>query len=293
MLLTGSRALSHYLCKPNSSDWDFIASEAELNKLNLSFDSRDYLKVDNVEFLNKDCLNNNVFIGSVEVLPFIQDNNFRFNYNICTIKELYIQKRSHIYRSRKFPRDITYLQLLKKECLDLYKSIPGLDNPILKDRIKLTKQKYGSKNPNLNQSNESFFDDYVTKYFNHDDLHRLMAHYDEPIYEKLKINSELAKCEKFLWDNLSYEDKVKCVQEECYVIALERKIIPDFILDKPHMPCRISFDHALSMVCTTLTGGWFRDFAIDNWANIRCNLKDFISEFKRAYYDNRIKKFSI
>lgn len=291
MLLTGSRALDHHLCrKSQDSDWDFICSESELNRLNLSFDGRDCLIIDNLEFINRDCLNNKTFIGTVEVLPFIKDNDFFFNYNICTIEELYIQKRSHIYRSKKFAKDITHLQFLKKECLDLYDSIPGLDNPILKDRIKLTYQKYGNNHPRLNQSNESFFNDYVTKYFNHDDIHKIVAYYDKPIYESLKINPELAKCEKTLWDRLSHEDKLNCVREECYVIALERFIIPNLLLDKNHMPSRIAFDKALEKVCTTLTSGWFRDFSIDNWCEIRSHIKDFLGEFKNAIKYRRITK---
>ena len=41
------------------------------------------------------------------------------------------------------------------------------------------------------------------------------------------------------------------------------------------MPSRIACDKALEKVCTTLTSGWFRDFAIDNYPEI-FNLCDTI-----------------
>ena len=42
ILLTGSRAFDFWKCnKESNSDWDFIASEEEVNKLGLSFDGKD------------------------------------------------------------------------------------------------------------------------------------------------------------------------------------------------------------------------------------------------------------
>src|SRR5690606_23067123 len=125
----------------------------------------------------------------------------------------------------------------------------------LERRIYLTKQKYPDRVPSLNKSNEDFFDDKVTKYFIHDNIHKIMAYYNEPIYERLKENKHLAKCKKELWLNLSHEDKVKCVREECFVIAVERFVIPNFMNNKAYMPDHMSFNKALEKVCTTLTSG--------------------------------------
>jgi hypothetical protein len=284
MLLTGSRALDHYINrKSEKSDWDFIASEEELNKINLSFCGKDSIKVDNVEFLNRKALNNNKFVGSCEVFflqnSFVKDNVWWFNYSVCTPEELYIQKRSHIHRPLKFIKHIHELELIKKECKDI--GTWPVNSSLLKERTKLTKDKYGDKVPSLNKTNEDFFDDPVTKYYVHDDLHEVVAYYDRPLYERLKVDGSMAKCEKDLWNELSHEDKVNCVREEAYVIALERFIIPHLIKGERHRNQYFAFYAALEKICSTLTSGWFRDFAIDNYFEIKNDPIDFLSKFNK------------
>lgn len=183
---------------------------------------------------------------------------------------LYIMKRSHLHRPVNFARHITQFQLLKK----LVPSLNDKDKEVLERRTQLTKKAYGDSHPSLKKSNDEFFDDYVNKYYVHDDLHRIIAYYDKPIYDMSQ-----AYCEQDLWNKLSYEDKINCVREECYVIALERYIIPFHIKGERHLPAKFAFDKALERVCTTLTSGWFRDFAIDNWAEIRSNQIDFFTKF--------------
>jgi hypothetical protein len=280
-LLTGSQALCHRTWSKSNpkSDWDFIASESDLNKIGLSFNGKDSIKAfDNVEFINRDLLNNDKLVGDVEVLPFNHNEKFIFLYHIATLEELYIQKRSHLFRPIKFARHIQELQKIKECGLELN----DREESLLKERIRLTKEKFGDRTPSLNKSNDEFFDDYVTKYYVHDDIHRAVAYYDQPIYEKLKLNYDQAKCEKLLWDQLSYYDKVKCVQEECFVIALERFIIPKLVKNEKHMPIKFAFFLALEKVCTTLTSGWFRDFAIDNWKDITNYDVDFLTKFEEA-----------
>jgi hypothetical protein len=296
ILLTGSRALRYwqgtsYESNSNSSDWDFIASEADLNKIGLSFEGKSAVSYDNnIEFINRDSLNNNKFVGDSNTeASYKVDDKEIFRFVVCTPQELYIQKRSHVWRPIKFMRHISELQKIKEL---LGSDITSLDHPILKERIKLTKEQFKDRVPSLNKTNEEFFDDFVDKVFDHDSLHRIVAYYAEPIYERLKRNPELAKCERDLWDELSHEDKIRCVQEEAYVIALERFIIPKLVLDKPQMPGRIAFSAAQEKICTTLTSGWFRDFAIDNWWEIRTTQKDFVKDFKEAYNVGRIEKYA-
>lgn len=281
-LLTGSAALNFHLYQPCNpkSDIDFIASESDLNKIGLSFDGKDSLMAfDNVEFINRELLNNDKFIGGLEYLPFSYKDEFKFGYSVATIEELYIQKRSHLFRPIKFARHIQEFQKIKEY---MREPLNEEQNQILKQRIKLTKEKYGDRTPSLRKTNDDFFNDKVKRYYVHDDIHRAVAYYDEPIYERLKHDPELAKCEKDLWLQLSHSDRVKCVQEECFVIALERYIIPSLIEGKRHMPEKFSFYNALEKVCTTLCSGFFRDFAIDNWKEICQYEVDFLKKFSSS-----------
>lgn len=280
MYLTGSRALDYYLGRTGSnSDWDIVAEEYELNDYDLTFAGKDCIKHGQIEFINIECLNNRDLC-----YDFATDNTIHLydglSLNILSPTALYISKRSHVWRPLKFAKHIRELHLIK----DYLKKndewpLSGYENALLKNRTQLTKEKYGHRAPSLNKTNEEFFDDFVTKYYIHDDLHKVVAYYDEPIYERLKNDSSLAKCEKDLWNQLSHEDKVKCVREECYVIALERYIIPFKEKGERYMPSHIAFNKAQERVCTTLTSGWFRDFAIDNWSEIRSDIVDFLSLF--------------
>jgi len=114
-----------------------------------------------------------------------------------------------------------------------------------------------------------FFTDKVKYFYEHDSIHELMAHYDKPMYLRTKID-ETVECHKSLFEALSYEDRIKQVLEECYVIALERCLYP-LIKGETNIPAfthKDAFKYALVRVSTNLTGGWFRKFAADNFSTI-------------------------
>jgi hypothetical protein len=100
--------------------------------------------------------------------------------------------------------------------------------------------------------------------FDHDWLHELYAYNDKPMYEKMKKDFSLAKCEKDMWDKFTHEEKLMCVAEECYVIATERFMVPkDW-----RFWTKLAYIKALQKVCTTLTSGWFRSFSIDHYLEV-------------------------
>mgnify|MGYP000194529791 CR=1 FL=1 len=241
-MLIGSRALAHWIpefkCRDNA-DWDWIG--------NLSSFGR-------VEVHGFDHLNNNKAVDLYSVYGID---------GICSLKGLALIKRSHLWRDWQFDKHIaTYHKWLKPHMVDLTRD----DKEFLKERTKLTKEAYPQGNPNLNQSNDEFFDDAVDKKYDHDWLHELYAYGHRPMYEKLKRQERLdeAWCEKELWLELTYNERCKCVAEECYVIATERFLVPtefEYFWKKAYMK-------ALQKVCTTLCSGWFRDFAIDNYPEI-------------------------
>lgn len=189
-----------------------------------------------------------------------------------------LMKRSHLHRPIGFEKHIRDYHFLK-EHID-----PALIDEVyftlLKKRTKATKDKYGDKHPSLKQNKKEFFDDYVKKVYEHDDIHYATCHYDAPLYERLKLNADTVFCEKDLWNEFSHDDKIKTVREEMYVIALERYLIPD-----PRMPSKLATDKSLARICTNLTSGWFRDFAIDNWPEIRNYDYDFVGKFLKAGFE--------
>lgn len=215
------------------------------------------------------------FMGRrVECLLANQQPSFKYllasyddGISIASIGELFAIKAGHIiYPHRAWDKHITDYHILYSM----------LTNPPNESLIKLhrqsTKERLGrGKTPRLvGVSREEFFDDNVVKYYVHDNIHRAISHTPGmSTYSKMQRNPESVECSEDLWVKLSEQEKMWCVLEEAYVIALERHIIP---LNKGVAKVVLSpfeaFKWALMRICTTLCSGWFRDHAINNYFTI-------------------------
>lgn len=270
-MLVGSRALK--LHNPNvqikdTTDWDFIGQQ-----------TCEVPEGSKIEIYNLGVLNN------AKAKKLFDENG------ICSLRGLALLKRSHLHRDLRFAKHITYyhkfiLPLLGDSFLS---SLSPAEDEFLQERIKLTKKHYPYHQISLKKSNSDFFDDAVTKIFDHDHIHEVVAQVlrpnGTPLYLRLKINQESAYCEKTLWLSLTEQEKAICVLEETYVIALERFVLRDTWVKSEMM----AFNFALEKVCTTLTSGWFRDFAIDNYAKLK-SLYDHrvISKVKRILLNETV-----
>jgi hypothetical protein len=249
-VLIGSRALNFWYPErkiKETTDWDVISSG-----------SHEGCEVHNPEHLNNKDMTGYRSSNTV-ALP---DGSIAY---VMSPLGLAIIKRSHLWRDLSFQKHITDYH--KSDLASILQENLRFDivQNDLKNRTELTKKEYPQGHPSLMKSVDAFFDDAVTKKYDHDFLHELFAYYDKPLYTRLQDNPELAYCKENLWYTLSYEDKLKCVAEETYVIAFER-----FIEKSPRwsFPKKLAYLKSLDKVCTTLTSGWFRDFAIDNYPQI-------------------------
>jgi hypothetical protein len=150
---------------------------------------------------------------------------------------------------------------------------------LIKLHKKSTEERIGKqKLPKLKGvSKEEFFDDFVVKYVEHDSIHQMVAHREKPMYSYMQRNPESVQCDQDLWDKFPEIDKLHCVMEECYVIALERHIIPTIKGDRIGMNYHDAFKWALMRVCTTLCSGWFRQWSIDHYFEI-------LNNYNKEYY---------
>jgi hypothetical protein len=279
MYLVGSRAINEYT--PQTwKDTDIVCSEDELKSLGLSFGPNGQIKKDGIEFIDGKLLNNeDVKVGNIININTLAGS---IKVGIPPVEYLYAIKRSHIHRPLNFSKHIIHLHKLKP--LVTFPLSDECQN-FLKERTRLTKLKWPDRTPSLNKSNDEFFDDYVKKEYVHDDIHKVVAFGSIPVYEKMKRDFSQAKCEKDMWMMLSHQDKIRCVQEEAMVISLER-----FIITKKLNP-KLAYYKAVEKICTNLTSGWFRDFAIDNWDQVIDNVPDYVSIFNAAVAEGRIKKY--
>ncbi len=254
-ILIGSRALAHWSNVPikPTTDWDIISENDISSVIGL-----DDMSLTKIEWHDKSFLNNYAFDNFASDVTGEIDG---VKFHVMNQVGLTIIKRSHLWRDLSFSKHITHYH---KHLVHWRKTFLPLTEHLLQERIRLTMEAYPQGHPSLMQSVEGFFDDAVTKKYNHDWLHELVAFYSKPLYTRLQHNPEMAWCEKVLWDKLSYEEQLQCVAEETYVIAMERFLIPK---DWDY-PYQLAYMKALAKVCTTLCSGWFRDFAIDNYPSI-------------------------
>lgn len=137
----------------------------------------------------------------------------------------------------------------------------------------------GAKPANLNKSNDDFFTAKVERQYQHDDIHLATCYYDRPIYERCKKDLTMAKIDKELFYNMPYDDQIKMVKEEAYAIAIERYILPKkYSYPLPH---ELAYRLSLKKIITSLSKGWFAEFAVLNWNKIKILDYDYVKEFER------------
>lgn len=208
--------------------------------------------------------------------------------DVCLTLKLshrYLKNSPHF---RKTMDDILALRGLK------YRVPPQLQE-WLKDREKET---YSYGHPSLKRDKAKFFSgDGVDYKYEHDDIHEALATIvpewrgkPRPAYVQFQKDSGIdVSVSKWKWDNFCDEDtKLHSVLEESYVLALERSQIPNDFAIAP----RTSFLIALEKVCTSITSGWWREYAWENYYRVLAMYSDdYVDRFQRALLDGKIRPY--
>ena len=307
MLVVGSKALNYHFpeFQREVKDIDIIGTTDDIKYLIKTLNPEKVLDNHNIttllniqnpnEFFNTknvEVLNSDNSEALTEYVKYETNGNLGGGIRYASPEVLLSLKKSHIHFPIKFQKHIKDYNLL----LDFLKE-DKLAN-ITKINFKETELRFGKlKTPSLKKSTRKFFDQsegYLKYFYVHDDIHQVMAHYDRPIYEDMQTTSESAWCQKELWDNFSFEKKAKCVLEEAYVIALERKIIPMLNGVSDVVSSKKALEWSLMRICTTLCSGWFRQFAADNYSRI-CEYVNhqYVQKFLEAEQMGKIKKINL
>lgn len=225
------------------------------------------------------------------------------------IEVLYSLKKAHINFPVKFKKhiqDLMYMRYKLREKLgitmdqDLNAESDLLDYyPALTDmHFRETEKRRGKlKTPKMAESKAQFFGKskkYVKSYYIHDNMHLAMAHDQDPIYLRILKEGAEVETDHELWKKLTIQQKIWCVLEEVYVIALERKILPQMFEVNPSKTSAFgiefrewtpeeAFDWALMRVCTTLCDGFFREFAVRAYDEI---CKQYNPDYVKTFFNN-------
>lgn len=315
MIVIGSKALLHRLPQTDDvvnryykSDYDVIMTLDEFNKW--QHENKTYLKnlypTQNYKYkaiIIKDgrrkqyeielAVNDNsssLLINNTEkVCDHVIRGFLGEVFNTLNPKYQMLTKRSHLIYPVHFEKNMDDYLTLKNIVGEFERD--GFMDQYYDIRFKEAKERFSKfKTPKLNVTNEDFFSSTlaVDNYYIHDDIHEVMKHHDQPVYEMMKRDFSMAACEKDMFFNLPYEYQIQCVQEEAYVIALERYIIPQAGEGwSDYLHC---YKRAVKRICTTLCSGWFRSFAIENYQEVidKYNPK-FVSKFDSAVKEGLIK----
>lgn len=141
---------------------------------------------------------------------------------------------------------------------------------------------YVYNHPKLNVDKQTFFDDSVGYVYDHDSLHETVALLEKPAYTFYMQDGAQVMTDREKFFSVDEQIRLYGVYEESCVLALERSQIPfNFEPD-----ARRSFEMALMKVCTSITSGYFREWAYEHYDEVialyeQLGEEDYIERFKK------------
>lgn len=191
---------------------------------------------------------------------------------IATVNELYTIKVSHSFWDINWQKHTWDMAFLKRNGAEFIPELYKILYPIWED-------KHGKKSANLNVKAEDFFNKQVERVFDHDSIHRSIAYYDRPLYERILRDGQEVAVDRNKFEALSYEDKLKLVREEVYATAIERQVIPSGYGCSP----RGAYAWALKKTVTSFSKGFFPLFISLNFEELRAPDVNYV----KKHLDNK------
>lgn len=211
------------------------------------------------------------------------------NACIAPVHLLYLIKMSHRFKKNTphFLKTREHIKLIR----DFYPSVEDIfNNPVYAELLRLReKESYNYAHPKLNVSKQEFFNpDVGVKYvFDHDQIHKIVSRGQQPAYTFFMKDGADVMCDKDKFFALDEQTRIRAVFEESTVLALERSQIPF----KGRIDPLRSFTIALEKVCTSITSGWFREYAWENYEKALAMYQpDYVENFFNAEAEGRIKR---
>lgn len=198
---------------------------------------------------------------------------------------LFTIKKSHRYlkNSVHFWKTLGDYHMMKK----LGGHVPKQYEEFLKLREKET---YSYPHPKLNQGKMGFFNgDQVTYVYDHDTVHEAVKLFDQPAYTTFQKDGAEVQVDRKKFDALPHERKLASVVEEATVLAIERSLVPFPGVLTEEEAWRLAF----SKVLTSITSGWWREFAYENAIEaLRMYPKGYWDRFNQAVETGIVKRAS-
>jgi hypothetical protein len=206
------------------------------------------------------------------------------NFIVPSLDVLYMIKMSHRFlrNSPHFNKTREHIKLMRENGA----VIPAGYRDWYNRRVKET---YNYSHPNLDVKAKDFFKDTESyNRYDHDTIHEAIKLSAEPAYRMFLADDAQVKCDEKKFNAMQHVCKINAVLEEAYTLALERSQIPNDLNVAPIT----SFKIALEKICTSITSGWFREFAWENYDEIMRNFSgDYVNQFNEALQNGSILPF--
>lgn len=205
---------------------------------------------------------------------------------LATLNEIYTIKISHSYwvlKNNSWNKHIYDIVQLKKAGAKII-------NAFHADLYAVWEEKHGKKKIDLNKDKTEFFNEHVERIYDHDSLHKTVAYYDQPLYQKILQDDQSVAISLKKIKDLSLEDQCNLFREEIYVTALERYVIPNGY--KYHS--LKAYRQSLQKMITSYTKGWSATFILDNYNILKDPDIDYIKKHQdNAHFLISLKKYLI
>lgn len=283
MLLIGSRAARfHFPSARKPKDFDFIATPQEVKSFLKDFAYTDvsshakkvralvHLHGQKVtfEFDLTDSYASSKYLYDHEKHFAKDDALLNQSYYVASPQTLYLLKRSHITFPIHWEKNIEDFLFLKNkvECM----SMPGWWNHAFQMRFKEISERVNKKKMNFDVGNSEFFrksEKFVNRVVEHDSLHYATCFYDKPIFLSAKEDISQAALSPELVKQLSHEDKIRMIQEECMALSMERHVIPA-LMKKETINSRAAYRKTAGKMVYNYLPDFLKFFAADHFPEI-------------------------
>lgn len=191
-------------------------------------------------------------------------NDYVWQYEeagVATPEELYTIKASHAFwfhgdrKWWKHMHDVKFIQ---------NKGHGIIIEPLYDILYGIWEERHGKKKAFLNVPADEFFNPNVDRIYDHDSIHRSIAYYDSPLFERILKDGHEVMVDESKFLDMPLDDRFKLVREEVYATALERILIPNNYVPSP----RAAYNWAIRKTITDFSKGWFPRFIVLNWSEL-------------------------
>lgn len=197
--------------------------------------------------------------------------------------ELYTLKMSHRYLKNNphFKKTMDHIHWLRDRGAKIW-STDWL--------AKAEEETYSYKHPSLMRQKKDFFSgDGVNYVYDHDSIHEAMKTFDIPAYQFFADPTHEVKSSRKRFFQQDRAIQLAAVFEETTVLALERSQVL-----YPETDPKWSWLTALEKVCTSITSGWFREFAWENYYDVeKMYDPDYVKKFREKLSQGVVKPHSL